>query len=68
MKKASEYREHARECRSLAAAMPSDEQRSQMVKMADQWDKLAAERSAMIYRHPELARAGEQDEERASAS
>ncbi len=63
MKKASEYREHARECRELAAAMESVEQRAQLLEMADHWDKLAKDRLALINRHPELAHDGEHDEE-----
>jgi len=64
MKKASEYRLHAKECRGLAAQMSSTEQREMMLQMAEHWDKLAAERVAMIARHPELALEGEHDEER----
>jgi hypothetical protein len=64
MKKASEYRQHAHECRQLAASMASDEQRALMLQMADHWDKLAADRIDLIRRHPELAHAGERDEER----
>ncbi|WP_374472202.1 hypothetical protein [Phenylobacterium sp.] len=62
MKKASEYREHAAECRALAAAMPSDQQRAQLLQMAEHWEKLAADRIAMIARHPELAHDGEREE------
>ncbi len=68
MKKASEYRQHARECRALAATMASDEQRAQMLQMAAHWDQLAGDRLALIDRHPELAHEGEQDEERAAAA
>ncbi len=64
MKKASEYRLHARECRELAASMPTDEQREQLLQMADHWEKLAGDRVALISRHPDLAQPGEEDEER----
>ncbi|HEV2531493.1 hypothetical protein [Phenylobacterium sp.] len=64
MKKASEYRLHAKECRDLAAHMDSEEQRALMLGMADHWDKLATDRVALISRHPELAHDGERDEER----
>jgi hypothetical protein len=63
VKKASEYRLHAEECRSLAAQMESGEQRDQLLGMAANWDQLALERAELIRRHPELALAGEQDEE-----
>lgn len=68
MKKASEYRQHARECRDLAASMPSAEQREQLLQMAEHWDKLAADRADLIARHPELAQHGEQEEESAASS
>jgi hypothetical protein len=64
MKKASEYRQHAQECRDLAAQMESPQQRAQMLAMADHWEKLAADRLSLITRHPELAKDGEHDEER----
>jgi hypothetical protein len=63
MKKASEYRLHAKECRDLASHMDSAEQRALMLQMAEHWEKLAADRLAMITRHPELAHAGEHEEE-----
>ena len=64
MKKASEYSQHARECRSLAATMESEDQRDQLLRMAEHWEKLAADRAALISRHPDLAYDGEHDEER----
>lgn len=63
MKKASEYRQHAEECRALAERMQSGEQRDQLLKMADTWENLAAERTALVLRHPELALHGEHAEE-----
>ena len=63
MKKASEYRAHAEECRALAAQMESGEQREQLLNMAAQWDRLAADRAALIVKHPELAYEGEREEE-----
>jgi hypothetical protein len=68
MKKASEYREHARECRALAASMASDEQRAQLLDMAEAWDRMAADRLALIAKHPELAHEGEREEERSWAA
>lgn len=64
MKKASEYRQHAQECRHLAAHMDSAEQREQMLQMAEHWDRLAADRVALVAKHPELALDGECEEER----
>lgn len=68
MKKASEYRQHARECRDLAATMPTQDQRGQLLQMAEHWEKLAADRLALIERHPEIAHAGEHEEERSWSS
>jgi hypothetical protein len=62
MKKASEYRQHAAECRALARQMQG-EQRDQLLEMARTWDQLAADRSELVRRHPELALSGEHKEE-----
>lgn len=68
MRKASEYRQHAAECRALAAAMPTEEQRTQLLEMAAHWEQLAADRAALIERHPEIAEDGEHDEQRSWSS
>ena len=54
MKKASEYRQHAEECRALARSMTDAAQRDQLLKMAETWDRLAAEREESQARHPAL--------------
>ena len=64
MKKASEYRKHADECRVLAQKMADGEQRNQLLDMAATWDALANDRSELVRRNPELALAGEHQEER----
>ena len=48
MKKSAEYRQHAVECRALAATMPGDEQREQLLAMAATWDRLADERERAL--------------------
>ena len=63
MKKASEYRQHAEECRALAWTTPVGKQRDQRLEMAASWDMLAVERSELVRRHPELAVKGEHEEE-----
>ena len=63
MKKASEYRKHAQECRQLATRMDSGEQRDQLLEMALTWEKLAEDRSRWVSLHPELALPGEESEE-----
>jgi hypothetical protein len=44
MKKASEYRVHALECRSLASQANSDDHRKQLLAMAETWETLADDR------------------------
>lgn len=63
MKKASEYRQHAQECRDLAAKMASPDQREQLLEMARHWEQLARDRAELIARNPGLAREGERNEE-----
>jgi hypothetical protein len=63
MKKASEYRLHAKECRDLAAKMASPDQRKQLLDMAEHWDQLARDRTALIEKDPDAALEGEQEEE-----
>lgn len=62
MKKASDYLQHAAECRALAARMELGDARDQLLRMAATWETLARERSAMIQRHPDLAADGEAQE------
>jgi hypothetical protein len=68
MKKASEYRRHAEECRALAKNMKPGEQRDQLLEMATTWENLAAERTELIGRHPELGLHGEHEEEIAAGN
>ena len=62
MKKASEYRRHADECRALSRGVKGPD-KEQLLKMATTWDNLAAERTEFIKRHPELALPDEGAEE-----
>ncbi len=63
MKKASDYRFHAEECRKLARTMQTEEDKRKTLEMADLWEKMAADCAAFILRHPELSHPGEHDEE-----
>ena len=63
MKKASEYRQLADECRALARDMANREHLSHLLSMADAWDQLAAERAEFVIRYPERAMDGEYQEE-----
>jgi hypothetical protein len=63
MDKASEFRQHAEECRALAEQMEQGEHRAQLLEMAEMWDKLAADRAEMVSRHPELSNRLKKDTE-----
>jgi hypothetical protein len=64
MKKGSEYRQHALECRALANKMEQGEHRDQLLRMAETWERLADDRERLIRRHPEIASPGEKGEAR----
>jgi hypothetical protein len=44
VKKASEYKQHAKQCRLLSSQAVSDDHRERLLAMADTWDTLALER------------------------
>ena len=66
MKKASEYRKHAEECRTLSRQMKGA-QREQTLDLATTWDNLAEDRSVLVRRHPEIGLEGEHREEMSRA-
>ena len=43
MKKSKKYRKHAEECRALARDAPNEEQRRQLLELAETWGSLALE-------------------------
>jgi hypothetical protein len=45
MRKISEYKVHAEECRRLAAGTSNEEHRAALYKMAETWESLAEERA-----------------------
>ena len=55
MKKAAEYRLHAKECRELAAKASNLDQREQLLRMAETWESLALDRELVLARDPSLA-------------
>ena len=59
MRKASEYRHHAEECRKLAAKMKTGDQRDHMLKIAKVWDRSAEDRADMLCKRPQLVQAAE---------
>ena len=48
MKKASEYREHARECRELGRTSRNPDERAQLDELARMWDTLATDRELIL--------------------
>lgn len=46
MKQAAEYRQHASDCRAIAAGMSESAHREQLLKMAAKWEELARDREA----------------------
>jgi hypothetical protein len=52
MAKADEYRKHAQECRILAKGMKTAAEREQLLRMADAWERFAAERERLDARSP----------------
>lgn len=55
MKKASEYRQHAEECRAMARTMKEGTQREQLLDMARNWDQMAKDRDRLARLHPEIS-------------
>jgi hypothetical protein len=55
MKKASDYRKHAEECRALAKGMKQAEQREQLLAMAQTWERLADQRDITSRNEAEMA-------------
>ena len=53
MQKANDYLKHANECRALAKQMENGQQRDQLLKMAETWEVLAAERRRTLRNTPE---------------
>ena len=50
MKQVAEYRQHALECRKLALASKTDEERQQLLEMARTWEQMAKSRERVIAR------------------
>ena len=49
MKQLEKYAEHARDCREAADNARSDEQRQELIEMADKWESLARQRAAQLH-------------------
>jgi hypothetical protein len=46
--KAIDYREYAKECRAVADLLKPGEGRAQLLKVAEAWERLAAERERRL--------------------
>src|SRR5687767_3352190 len=57
VRKASEYRQHADECRALARKLAQTAHRDQLLEMAETWERLAADREAIARMDSEPAAA-----------
>jgi len=55
LKKASEYRGHAQECRLLAGRTSNFEHKAMLSKMAETWETLARDREAHVARQRRIA-------------
>lgn len=55
LQKASEYRQHAKECRELAHLTGSAEQRAMLEKMAQTWEGLAKQSEIRRARQQRIA-------------
>ena len=49
MKKTQEYRKHAQECRAMAQNARTAEERGQLMKMAEAWERFAVERERGLH-------------------
>jgi len=54
MKKAEDYRAHARECRDMAANARDGKTQDMLLKMADTWDSLAQDRDIQLARQERI--------------
>jgi hypothetical protein len=61
MKKVSEYREHAEECRALARRSKSSADRDMLLNMATTWDSLADDRIKSAERQERIAKLEQED-------
>jgi hypothetical protein len=44
MRKVEDYKRHAEECRAMARSTTNDDQRQGLLRMAETWESLAADR------------------------
>jgi hypothetical protein len=56
LKKVSEYRDHAEECRTMAKHAASESHREMLLEMASTWDDLAENRERTMASKQRIAR------------
>jgi|HubBroStandDraft_6_1064221.scaffolds.fasta_scaffold3827661_2 hypothetical protein len=56
MRKLSEYKKHAEECRKMAATMKDPEKKKQLQEMVEAWEMLARERLRMLEKNGDSER------------
>jgi hypothetical protein len=59
MRKITDYRNHAEECRAMAAKAANDEQRDTLLDMDRTWDMLAGERERALEQKERIQALGE---------
>jgi len=60
VKKASEYRQHAEECRQMAKGLKNEDQLAQLMEMAETWERLAKEREEQARKQTKAPRSKDQ--------
>lgn len=61
MRKVSEYEQHARECRAMAAKTQNPTHKQQLEEMAEAWTMLATERRKLILNQERASGAARSD-------
>jgi hypothetical protein len=61
MKLLLDYRKNAAECRKIARLISLRDDRERLLKMAEEWEFLAAQREAYLGQQPNMPRGGTDD-------
>jgi hypothetical protein len=61
LKQVREYRQHAEECRALAAKVRYPDHKAQLLDLASRWETLADEREKMLAQRRKLEQNGHAD-------
>ena len=55
MQKLDEYKQHADECRQLANQSSNEQNRQQLLVMAERWEQMAKDRAKLLERQQRIA-------------